>query len=72
MHFQPFKSCNLKDQDFCQVDDEKIKGEGVYVDLTENPERFTGYSGPSAAKVWDAIYNENCFNVAQKMQLASD
>ncbi|KAG0212018.1 hypothetical protein BGX33_003905 [Mortierella sp. NVP41] len=70
-HFQPFQSCNLKDQDFCQVDDEAVS-EGVYVDLMENPERFTGYSGPSAAKVWDAIYNENCFNVAQKMQLAAD
>ncbi|KAF8931254.1 hypothetical protein BGZ47_000159 [Haplosporangium gracile] len=70
-HFQPFKSCNLKDQDFCQVDDEAIS-EGVYVNLMENPERFTGYSGPSAAKVWDAIYNENCFNIAQKMQLAAD
>ncbi|KAF9967203.1 hypothetical protein BGZ70_010420 [Mortierella alpina] len=69
--FQPFKSCQLKDQDFCQVDDE-AHSEGVYVDLMENPERFTGYSGPSAAKVWDAIYNENCFNVAQQMQLASD
>ncbi|CAO3564322.1 unnamed protein product [Mortierella alpina] len=69
--FQPFKSCQLKDQDFCQVDDE-ANSEGVYVDLMENPERFTGYSGPSAAKVWDAIYNENCFNVAQQMQLASD
>ncbi|KAG0325913.1 hypothetical protein BG004_003072 [Podila humilis] len=72
INFQPFKSCQLKDQDFCQVDDEAKKGEGVYVDLTENPERFTGYSGPSAAKVWDAIYNENCFNVARKMQLASE
>ncbi|KAF9284498.1 hypothetical protein BGZ68_004655 [Mortierella alpina] len=71
MSFQPFKSCQLKDQDFCQVDDE-ASSEGVYVDLMENPERFTGYSGPSAAKVWDAIYNENCFNVAQQMQLASD
>ncbi|KAF9900158.1 hypothetical protein EC991_007819 [Linnemannia zychae] len=70
-HFQPFQSCNLKDQDFCQVDDE-ASSEGVYVDLMENPERFTGYSGPSAAKVWDAIYNENCFNVAQKMQLAAE
>ncbi|KAF9413459.1 hypothetical protein BGZ94_000722 [Podila epigama] len=69
-NFQPFKSCQLKDQDFCQVDDE-ANAEGVYVDLTENPERFTGYSGPSAAKVWDSIYNENCFNVAQRMQLAS-
>ncbi|KAI1311302.1 hypothetical protein EDD11_003515 [Mortierella claussenii] len=69
--FQPFKSCQLKDQDFCQVDDEAIS-EGVYVDLMENPERFTGYSGPSAAKVWDAIYNENCFNIAQRMQQESD
>ncbi|KAF9434631.1 hypothetical protein BGZ76_007688 [Entomortierella beljakovae] len=71
MNFQPFKSCQLKDQDFCQVDDEAVS-EGVYVDLMENPERFTGYSGPSAAKVWDAIYNENCFNIAQKMQQESD
>ncbi|KAI8601746.1 endoplasmic reticulum Oxidoreductin 1-domain-containing protein [Dissophora ornata] len=71
MSFQPYKSCQLKDQDFCQVDDEALS-EGVYVDLMENPERFTGYSGPSAAKVWDAIYNENCFNIAQKMQAASD
>lgn len=53
------------------MDDEALS-EGVYVDLIENPERFTGYSGPSAAKVWDAIYNENCFNIAQKMQLESD
>ncbi|KAI8351243.1 endoplasmic reticulum Oxidoreductin 1-domain-containing protein [Mortierella sp. GBAus27b] len=70
MMFQPFKRCQLKDQDFCQVEDEALS-EGVYVDLMENPERFTGYSGPSAARVWDAIYNENCFNVAQKMQMES-
>ncbi|GJJ69757.1 hypothetical protein EMPS_02105 [Entomortierella parvispora] len=70
-HFQPFKSCNLKDQDFCEVDDE-ASSEGVYVDLIANPERFTGYAGPSAAKVWGAIYNENCFNVAQRMQMDSD
>lgn len=35
-----------------------------YVDLSKNPERFTGYSGPSAARIWNAIYDENCF-VAQ-------
>ena len=40
--------------DFCPVCD--------YVDLTLNPETFTGYSGPSAQKVWKAIYNENCFS----------
>ena len=34
-----------------------------WVDLAENPERFTGYAGPSANKVWKAIYEENCFGV---------
>jgi ERO1-like protein beta len=28
----------------------------------DNPERFTGYSGPSARGIWKAIYEENCFN----------
>jgi len=34
---------------------------GIYVDLTKNPEGYTGYSGPSAAKVWGSIHKENCF-----------
>jgi ERO1-like protein alpha len=29
--------------------------------ICRNPERFTGYAGPSAIRVWSAIYNENCF-----------
>lgn len=32
-----------------------------YVDLLINPERFTGYSGESAHRIWRAIYEENCF-----------
>lgn len=32
-----------------------------YVDLLVNPERFTGYSGESAHRIWRAIYEENCF-----------
>eukprot|EP00796_Vickermania_ingenoplastis_P007558 gene7559-5331_t len=32
-----------------------------YVDLIQNPEGNTGYSGPLAANVWKAIYQENCF-----------
>lgn len=35
---------------------------GVFVDLIENPERFTGYSGEPANKIWRAIYEENCFS----------
>lgn len=37
------------------------RAEGVYVDLLENPERFTGYAGDSSSRVWKAIYEENCF-----------
>lgn len=32
-----------------------------YVDLSKNPEKFTGYSGPTATRIWKAIYDENCF-----------
>ncbi|KAI8139734.1 endoplasmic reticulum Oxidoreductin 1-domain-containing protein [Fennellomyces sp. T-0311] len=65
--FQPFKTCQYKDQDFCLIEDESDSGNQVYVDLTDNPERFTGYAGPSSARVWKAIYEENCFNIVDKM-----
>ena len=32
-----------------------------YFDLSLNPERYTGYAGPSAERIWKAIYRENCF-----------
>jgi ERO1-like protein beta len=32
-----------------------------YVDLLLNPERYTGYKGSSAWRVWNSIYEENCF-----------
>jgi len=39
--------------------------EGDYVDLSLNPERFTGYAGISAHRVWRAIYEENCFEQSE-------
>lgn len=38
------------------------KNPGAFVNLLQNPERFTGYSGPSASRVWRAIQEENCFS----------
>ena len=38
---------------------------GEYVDLLLNPERFTGYAGPTAHQVWSAIYQENCFGLSE-------
>ncbi|EPS67568.1 hypothetical protein M569_07207 [Genlisea aurea] len=41
-------------------DDERDNAEMVYVNLQLNPERYTGYSGPPARRIWDAVYLENC------------
>ncbi|XP_065878064.1 endoplasmic reticulum oxidoreductin-1-like [Euphorbia lathyris] len=41
-------------------DDETDNAEMTYVNLQLNPERFTGYIGPSARRIWDAVYSENC------------
>lgn len=41
-------------------DDETDNGEMTYVNLLLNPERYTGYTGPSARRIWDAVYSENC------------
>ncbi|KAM7405728.1 hypothetical protein PAMP_000155 [Pampus punctatissimus] len=45
---------------FCVIDDEESP-DSEYVDLLLNPERFTGYKGPEAWKIWNSIYEENCF-----------
>lgn len=41
--------------------DADVVDSAVVVDLRKNPERYTGYAGPSAHKVWSAIHQENCF-----------
>ncbi|XP_047334202.1 endoplasmic reticulum oxidoreductin-1-like [Impatiens glandulifera] len=41
-------------------DDETDNAEMTYVNLQLNPERYTGYVGPSARRIWDAVYSENC------------
>ncbi|WFD36698.1 endoplasmic oxidoreductin-1 [Malassezia cuniculi] len=46
---------------FCKLDEDDVSPDAVYVDLMKNPERFTGYSGDSANRVWRSIYEENCF-----------
>lgn len=53
--------CYYRESDYCFQDD---MSEGDYVDLTLNPERFTGYTGPSAHRVWSSIYEENCFGIS--------
>lgn len=47
------------EEDFCIVDDHDAGAQ--YVDLLLNPERYTGYRGDSAHRIWKSIYLENCF-----------
>ncbi|PWN33309.1 endoplasmic reticulum oxidoreductin 1, partial [Meira miltonrushii] len=58
-------TCQCAESDFCHWEDEEWSPESSWVDLLDNPERFTGYAGSSARKVWTAIYEENCFGVAR-------
>jgi len=61
-----FHNCDYISNEFCVFDEES--GGLRYVDLPTNPERFTGYQGESAARVWNSIYNENCFGVQNHLE----
>jgi len=46
---------------FCELDSDWCQ-DCVNVDLTKNPERYTGYSGEASRRIWRTIYEENCFS----------
>lgn len=48
------------------ADDETESNDMTYVNLLLNPERYTGYKGESARRIWDAIYEQNCFENGEK------
>lgn len=58
-----------EDLDYCHIDDDH---HCVFVDLVENPERFTGYGGAQAHDVWHAIYAENCFPNTNPMSMTEN
>lgn len=62
----PADSCVCRETDFCHWEAEDFSPESTWVDLIKNPERFTGYAGPGANRVWKAIYEENCFGAVPK------
>lgn len=48
------------------IDDETESGDLTYVNLLLNPEKYTGYKGESARRIWEAIYSQNCFENGEK------
>lgn len=64
MHgFELWADFDTQQDNFCILDDHENGAE--YVDLLLNPEKFTGYRGKSAHRIWHSIYLENCFDQAQ-------
>lgn len=57
-----------EDLDYSYFDDEH-EHNCVYVNLLQNPERFTGYGGNQSFDVWKAIYLENCFPNTNPMSM---
>ena len=61
--FETWKEYDDEKMNFCELDNETSES-SQYVDLLKNPERYTGYAGTSANRIWKAIYEENCFRLA--------
>uniref|UniRef100_A0A673FRN6 ERO1-like protein alpha n=1 Tax=Sinocyclocheilus rhinocerous TaxID=307959 RepID=A0A673FRN6_9TELE len=62
---QEWKKHDDESDRFCMLDDVDSP-ESQYVDLLLNPERFTGYKGPEAWRIWNSIYEENCLCVEKR------
>lgn len=60
--FEVWADFDEQQDNFCILDDHQSGAE--YVDLLLNPERYTGYRGKSAHRIWRSIYLENCFDGA--------
>lgn len=58
-----------EDLDYCHLDDDH---HCVYVNLLNNPERFTGYGGSQSFDIWKAIYSENCFPNTNPMSMTDN
>ena len=63
--FQDWKKHDDAQENFCELDDESSNGMS-YIDLTLNPERYTGYKGESPHRIWRSIYEENCFTAEKR------
>lgn len=70
MHgFEIWADFDEQQDNFCILDDHESGAE--YVDLLLNPEKYTGYRGESAHRIWTSIYLENCFDQTSTNALLS-
>jgi ERO1-like protein alpha len=74
-HLHATEDCDTLHNDWTTVEEaaegRSLAEVGVYVNLLQNPERYTGYSGVPAQRVWTAIAEENCFLPAGSLSASS-
>ena len=57
-----FRAARAQDNPWTADDEAEAAGATLsYVNLALNPERYTGYAGEHAHRVWAAIYSQPCF-----------
>ena len=54
-----------------EEDDDEEEDAYSFIDLLKNPERYTGYSGPSARRIWDFVYSQTCFGTSSSLSSSS-
>jgi len=60
--FSRWDAHNEADESWITSSKDGNDGDDSYVDLTKNPERWTGYTAlQNSTEIWRAIYEENCF-----------
>lgn len=57
--FNPLSSLFALDMDMLETAPPPPKSGSIYVNLLDNPERFTGYTGEAAHRIWRAVHEEN-------------
>eukprot|EP00043_Microstomoeca_roanoka_P007177 m.69267 g.69267 ORF g.69267 m.69267 type:complete len:537 (-) comp13727_c0_seq1:515-2125(-) len=63
----------LDRSNFCVADEHVYSQEEMqWVNLIDNPERYTGFNGPSARRIWEAVYNSNCFQAQSQDEFYRD
>jgi len=55
---------------FCTLDPYESTEGCNYIDLIKNEEKYTGYQGPSAGRIWGKIYGDLCFTPKEGSSLS--
>jgi ERO1-like protein alpha len=66
-----FRAWRELDNPWTADDEAEAGADMTYVNLVLNPERYTGYAGEHARRVWDAIYAQPCFDGVAPRQCAA-